>query len=215
MAQIERGWGKSTNNGDPNNQGGPAEVEPTPFLTMPTECSGDPLTVGGRYDAWQVPGQYAKDSAELPAVDGCNALSFEPTIEARPTTNLADAPSGLEFNLHVPQNEDPEGVATPELKEAVVKLPQGLTLNPASAEGLGGCTEAQIGLHSEAPAACPDASKLGTAEVHTPLLHEPLNGFLYLATPTRTPRAPCSPATSPSKARGSGSSCRATSKPTR
>jgi hypothetical protein len=170
-----------------NGGGGPAGVPPTPFLTMPTECSGDPLPIVGRYDSWQLPGQYVERSVALPPVDGCSALSFEPTIEARPTTNLADAPSGLEFNLHVPQNEDPEGVATPELKESVVKLPAGLTLNPASAEGLGGCTEAQIGLHSEAPAACPEASKLGTAEVHTRLLNEPLDGFLYLATPHQNP----------------------------
>ena len=96
-----------------------------PSSPCPPNARANPLTVRGSYNAWQAPGQYAKDSAELPAVDGCNELSFEPTIEARPTTNLADAPSGLEFNLHVPQNEDPEGVATPELKEAVVKLPAG------------------------------------------------------------------------------------------
>ena len=167
--------------------GGPAEVPKTPFLTLPTECSGNELPIIGRYDSWDVPGEYSKATVDLPPVDGCNQLSFNPTIESRPTTNLADAPSGLEFNLHVPQNEDPEGVATPELKEAVVRLPAGLTLNPASAEGLGGCTEAQIGLHSEEPAQCPDASKLGTAEVKTPLLHEPLDGALYLATPHQNP----------------------------
>jgi hypothetical protein len=165
----------------------PAEVPPTPFLTMPTECSGQPLAMHGSYNSWQDPNQYASGEVELPPVDGCNALSFEPTIESRPTTILADAPSGLEFDLHVPQNEDPEGVATPELKEAVVKFPSGLTLNPASGDGLSGCTEAEIGLHVEAPAACPEASKLGSAEVLTPLLHEPLKGSLYLATPHQNP----------------------------
>ncbi len=164
-----------------------AEVPLKPFLTMPTECSGVPLDVGGRYDAWADPGVYAEAIDAVPAVDGCSNLSFEPTIEARPTTNVADAPSGFEFNLHVPQNEDPEGVATPELKETAVKLPAGFTLNPAGAEGLGGCSEAQIGLHTDEPAHCPDASKLGTAEVNTKLLSEPLKGFLYLATPHQNP----------------------------
>ena len=167
--------------------GNPAEVEPTPFLTMPTECSGNQLPIASRYNSWQVQDEYGEASTSFPAVDGCNALSFNPSIEARPTTNLADASSGLEFKLHVPQNEDPEGVATPALKEAVVKLPAGLTINPSSAGGLTGCSEAEIGLHVEAPAACPDASKLGTAEVHTPLLLEPLKGFLYLATPHSNP----------------------------
>jgi hypothetical protein len=166
---------------------GPAEVPPTPFLTMPTECSGNPLTIRGLYDTWQAPDEYAEAGVQIPPVDGCNNLQFEPSIEARPTTNLADAPSGLEFHLHVPQNEDPEGVSTPALKEAVVKFPAGLALNPASADGLAGCTEAQVGLHSEAPAACPDASKLGTVEVRTPLLLEPLQGAIYLATPHLNP----------------------------
>jgi hypothetical protein len=168
-------------------EGGAAEVPATPFLIMPTECSGRPLAIGGRYDSWQVPGEYAQASAESPAVDGCNALSFEPKIEARPTTNLADSPSGLAFDLHVPQNEEPEGVATPELREAVVKLPAGIALNPSAGEGLEGCSEAQVGLHTEEPAQCPDASKLGTVEVLTPLLAEPLDGSLYLATPHQNP----------------------------
>ena len=167
--------------------GGPAEVPPTPFLTMPTECSGNPLTVIGRYDSWDFPGEYATGSASLSSVDGCENLQFAPTIEVRPTTNLADAPSGLEFNLHVPQNEDPEGVATPELRESVVKLPVGVSINPPAAEGLGGCSEAEVGLHSGAPANCPDASKLGGAEVLSPLLNEPLKGSLFLATPHQNP----------------------------
>ena len=155
---------------------------------MPTECSGEPLTVGGRYDTWQVPGEYAEASTNLPAVDGCNALSFEPTIEARPTTNLADAPSGLEVNLHVPQNEEPEQVATPELKEAVVKLPAGLSLNPASGEGLAGCIRSRRSACTpkKRPTA-PKPQSSASVEVKTQLLHEPLSGSLYLATPHQNP----------------------------
>jgi hypothetical protein len=186
--------------------GGPAGVPPTPFLTMPSECSGAPLTTVGRYDSWQVPEEEARAAATDAAVDGCNELKFEPTIEARPTTNLGDAPSGFDFDLKLPQNENPEGVATPSLKEAVVTLPPGLVVNPASGAGLEGCSPAQIGLKTpvgttpahftEEPAHCPDASKLGTVEVKTPLLHEPLGsieplpgrvGAVYLATPHQNP----------------------------
>ena len=169
------------------NPGGPAEVEPTPFITMPTECSGEPLTVRGRYNTWQAPNDFATQTSKVEAVEGCNALNFEPSIEARPTTNLADAPSGFDFHIHLPQNEEPEGVSTPELKESVVRLPKGLTLNPSSAEGLVGCSEAQIGLHSEEDDRCPGASKLGSVELDTPLLHEPLKGWIYLATPRENP----------------------------
>ncbi len=178
-------------------------VKETPFLTMPTECSGRPLTIVGRYDTWQVPGEYAERSAEFEPVDACNQLAglFKPTIEARPTTDLADSPSGLEFNLKVPQHEECQGgscePATPSLKEAVVKLPQGLTVNPSSGNGLGACAPEQIGLRTpvgvtpahfyETPARCPEQAAIGTAEVNTPLLHNPLQGVVYLATPHQNP----------------------------
>ena len=167
--------------------GGHSTVPPTPFLTLPSNCSGEPLTISGRYNSWQNPAEFTSRSVQVPAVDGCNHLSFQPTIESRPTTNLADAPTGFEFKLHVPQNNDPEGVSTPSLKEAVVHFPKGLTINPASGDGLSACSEEQVGLHEEAAAACPDASKLGAVEVKTPLLIEPLLGALYLATPHQNP----------------------------
>jgi uncharacterized repeat protein (TIGR01451 family) len=184
--------------------GGPAETPEVPFLTLPTQCSGQPLAFGARYNTWELGAQEATASATDPSVDGCNQLSFEPTIEARPTTNLADAPSGFDFNLKVPQNhegpegkENPEGFATADLREAVVKLPPGLTVNPSSGAGLEGCSPAQIGLttpvgstpahFTESPANCPDAARLGTVEVKTALLHNPLLGSVYLATPHQNP----------------------------
>jgi hypothetical protein len=112
---------------------------------------------------------------------GCQALSFDPTIEAKPTTNLTDSPSGLDIRLEVPQNEDPEGLATAHLRKAVVALPDGLTVNAASADGLGSCAPQQIGLGTDDPVSCPDASKIGSVEIDTPLLGEPLTGGVYLA----------------------------------
>jgi len=167
-----------------------------PFLTMPSECAG-PLSVVGLADAYGSPGEWASAAAELPPVTGCNALEFTPTLEARPTTDIADSPTGLHVDLHIPQNEDAEGLATSDLKDAVVELPPGLTVNPSSAAGLEGCTPAQVGLTTPvgitpiqttgSPAACPDAAKIGTVEVDTPLLDHPLPGAVYLATPYENP----------------------------
>ncbi len=178
-------------------EGGPAEVSPTPFVTMPTQCTGEPLEGRGRSSAWQLPGQEATASADIPPIDGCENLRFEPQIEARPTTDLADSPSGFNFTLKVPQHEEVNELATPDLKEAVVKLPQGLTVNPSSANGLGACSPAQIGLttpvgttpahFTAAPAECPRDSALGEVEVHTSLLHNKLEGSIYLATPHQNP----------------------------
>ena len=79
------------------------------FLTLPTRC-GEPLETTLRVSSLQEPGNLQEatvlstDEAEEPVgLSGCNALQFEPKITSQPTTNLADSPSGLDFNLHQPQ----------------------------------------------------------------------------------------------------------------
>ena len=63
--------------------------------------------------------------------------------------------------MNVPQNEGAEGLATADLKDTVVKMPAGVVLSPSAANGLEACSEAQIGLGTEQPVECPNASKLG------------------------------------------------------
>jgi hypothetical protein len=159
-----------------------------PFLTMPTKC-GDPASATTHIyaDTWEAPGSYAHDEHTLEAPQGCSALNFQANLKARPTTNQADSPTGLDFDLTIPQNEDPEGTATAHLKKAVIALPEGLAVNPSSANGLGACSPSEIGLGTNDPNTCPDASKLGTVQVTTPILDHPLPGALYLATPHQNP----------------------------
>jgi hypothetical protein len=77
-----------------------------------------------------------------------------------------------------------------DLKQTTVTLPPGLLPNPSFADGLAACSEAQIGYQgikegrqtfSTEPAQCPDAAKVGTVEVDTPLVDHPLPGAVYLA----------------------------------
>ena len=182
----ERGCETGNQLGCPSKGGGASGAEKSPFLSMPSSCSSGPLTSSVTVDGWNLKTDQTA-SASLPAVDGCNQVAFEPTIQARPTTNLADSPSGLTFDLHVPQPQTAEGIATAHLKNAVVTLPAGVKINPASASGLGACTEAEVDLHGEGPANCPEASKLGSAELDTPLLDHPLPGNVYLAKPNENP----------------------------
>jgi hypothetical protein len=169
------------------------DAEPeVPLLINPTSCNG-PQTLTAAADTWQEPGQYVTKSAEIEGFTGCNALQFQPTLTALPTTNVADSPSGLNVDLKVPQNlnseghEDPHGLATADLKDTKVILPPGLIVNPASASGLAACSPAQIELHGPEPAQCPDAAKIGRVEVDTPLVAHPLPGVVYVATPYDNP----------------------------
>jgi hypothetical protein len=180
----------------------PTEPLSTAFLTMPTRCSADPLTVGIAADSWEEQGRFISGTSRTEdeegnplGVSGCNALEFHPTIESKATTNLADSPTGLEFKIHQPQDEDYEGLSTAALKDVKVTLPEGMTLNASAANGLTACSESQIGylpsggkIHFSTVAnSCPDASKLGTLEVNTPLLAEKLPGTIYLARPYENP----------------------------
>jgi hypothetical protein len=175
-------------------------VPPAPFISTPTDCSAGPLTTTISGVSWEDATDVATASAvshngatpPTPiGVTGCDQVPFEPMIVARPTTNVADSPSGLEVNVHVPQGVDPEGRATAHLKKAVVQLPKGVTVNAASAAGLAACSPGQIGLITAAgnpaarfdgaPAACPQGSRIGTVEVGTPVVDHPLPGSVYLA----------------------------------
>jgi hypothetical protein len=173
----------------------PAEGETkTALLTAPVQCSGQPTITRARTDSWEHIGIFKSasyESADLAgtpvATNGCNQLQYEPSIEAKPTTNLADSPSGLNVDIHQPVNEDPGGISPAMMKDIRLVLPKGMSVNPSSAEGLGYCPEAQAHLHSLTPGECPDDSKLGPAEVITPLLDHPVTGALYLAQPLKNP----------------------------
>ena len=100
----------------------------------------------------------------------------------------AAQPTALSATLHLPQHNDRfNGLVTAQLKKAVVKLPQGVASTPRRQTVSACCSEAQFGLHANEPAHCPDASKIGTAKITTPLLEDPLEGPLYLAQQNANP----------------------------
>ena len=192
-----------------------SEADPNPFLTLPTSCSG-PVRTSLSVTSWQggsdsagFLSHAAGEPENLVGGTGCDEVPFEPALEARPTTNVADSASGLDVDLHIPQHNDPCTAdpspppallcetASAELRDTTVTLPEGLVVNPSGANGLGGCSEAQFGYTSTDPdgtihttpdaATCPDAAKQGAVEIETPLLDHPLKGAVYLADPYANP----------------------------
>ena len=122
-------------------------VPDKPFLALPTSCDSVQSTEL-RIFPWQEP-TASTASSPMPANTDCDQLRFVPTLSAHPTTNVADSPTGLEVDLGVPQSEDPVEPVTAHLRDAVVTLPEGLTVNPASANGLDGCSPAEVGIDAD------------------------------------------------------------------
>jgi hypothetical protein len=158
------------------------------FLSNPSACG--PLEVGFAITSYQLPGQVFSKSAPLegplsepPPITDCQGLPFAPSMEARPTTDVAGAPSGLKASLTLPQGTDPSAPSTATMREAKVTLPEGFTVNPAAADGLGVCSDEAVHFHEELNADCPDAAKLGTARISSPPLPHPIEAALYQRSP--------------------------------
>jgi hypothetical protein len=195
-------------NGSPSGKLCPSAdaANPKAFFTLPTSCTG-PVETFLEVVGWQGgtdAASFLSHDNVLPipnpiGIEGCDALEFSPTLEARPTTNVADSPSGLDVDLHIPQDqiEEPSVPVEAHLKDTTVTLPQGMTVNPSGANGLDACSPAQAGLltpvgatpihFSDKPTGCPDAAKIGTVQVSTPILDHKVNGALYIATPYDNP----------------------------
>ena len=152
------------------------------FLTTPTACG--PLSsslVSMR--TWERPDVWKRQRSQVgePTVD-CASLAFAPRSDLSLNSPRADAPSGAEIALEVPQSPDPDGRATSLVKAVGVQLPEGMTLSPGGAAGLVACTDGQLAKGSSADAACPAASRVGTLELRTSALGEkPVAGAMYLA----------------------------------
>ena len=159
------------------------------FLTLPTSC-GESLesTVEAR-GTWENPAANAMSMfsienglSEPLEFTGCEHLSFTPTVRAAPDTSSADTPAGLEVNVEAPPAGlmQEEGLSMSDIKNTTVALPEGVVINPGQATGLAACAPAEDALESEAAPTCPNASRVGTDEINTPLLFKPLTGDVYV-----------------------------------
>jgi hypothetical protein len=176
------GWAKCST-------GRPAKNPPRAYLTMPTSCEG-PLSFVARARSWQ--GGSAEAGTQAPALEDCDSLDFEPEARAALINPRTSSPSGYRFEIAV----DTAGVTTPSLRapapvrEAVVQLPEGLTINPSVGSGLGVCSTAQLAAEtptSPPGAGCPNESKIGDFTVRSPLVTGVLDGSIFLAAPYDNP----------------------------
>ncbi len=160
----------------------PASIPNEPFTDNPTACTGHDLVTELEVETYQEPGVLSQSESTYPAITECEKETFKPLLRGQPTTNETDSAAGLDLNLSAQQFEG--FAASPsELKAAIVTLPEGLTINPDAADGQSACTDAEAHFGSEAAAACPDNSKIGTVSVGSPTLDGRLTGSLYIGEP--------------------------------
>ena len=174
--------------------GHPSDAPQVPFFTSATACSAAPLDSEFEVDSWQQPGAPpATEALSFGPLVGCDRLGMEPSLTAETTSNSAYAPTGFDLLTKIPQTyENAEGLAASTLKQEVVTLPEGMTVNPSSGAGLGACSEAQYAeeqarekaaQEKEEGHGCPNDSKLATVKIQTPVLKEEAVGSAFLAEP--------------------------------
>lgn len=143
--------------------------------------------------------------AKLPpgiAPTGCERVPFDPGVNVDPGTSDVDSPAPATIETTLPfdpakeggevEEVDPgaeavpdrfDGISQSHVRKAEVVLPAGMGLNPSGAQGLAACTDAQFKkgvrvMENE----CPGASDIGSVEVESPPLSEPLIGDVYVGT---------------------------------
>jgi len=137
----------------------PVERPSTPFLTLPTSCTG-PLATQMNGEAWNgelLNSEYAFKNGlaePLASLEGCGAVPFDPSIAVQPvgegdgqaaaaSVTSASTPTGMNVNVELPAEAN--GLGESAVRSTTVQLPAGVQLNPSAANGLQACSEAQIG----------------------------------------------------------------------
>jgi hypothetical protein len=131
---------------------------------------------------------------------GCDRVPFDPGLDVDPGTSAVDSPAAATVTTTLPfdpakeggevEEVDPaapevpdrfDGISQSHVRKAEVVLPKGMGINPSGAHGLVACTDAQFKkgvrvMDNE----CPAASDIGSVEVESPPLSEPLIGDVYV-----------------------------------
>jgi hypothetical protein len=156
-------------------------LPPTAFMSNPSACQEQRVDI--EVTSYQLPGRTFGATAPMAAIENCQGLDFQPSLEVEPTSHLAGGPTGLHTVVRIPQQVDPAERAASSMRDAKVTLPEGMTIAAGAADGLAACSDAQVRFHDELPAGCPDASQLGSATFVSPALPEALHGEIYQRAP--------------------------------
>lgn len=173
------------------------------YINNPTTCF-DPSEPANEhlYSTWFRAHSYGKEDPNFPngstpveakvedatgkliQQKGCGTVPFKPEIDVKPGTNDVDSPAAATVTTTLDYLTGGESAQQEShLRKATVTLPTGMGLNPSGSNGLVACTDAQFkkGVRTYNNE-CPSESKIGTAEITSPPLAQPLKGDIYVGT---------------------------------
>ena len=158
------------------------------FITLPSPCNGDTttlLTLTASDGTTDTEATTPAGPGNPVPIDGCEQVPFDPAFDATAGA-VTDSPAAVSATLKVPQSEPGNAmeINSSTVKRAAVSLPLGLGLNPAGAEPLVACKDAQFpdGPGQRGAISCPPKSQLGTVSIQTPVLpKDSLPGKVFLA----------------------------------
>jgi hypothetical protein len=166
-----------------------------------TAWSGEPtFSYQWFLDGAAIPGAtasiYTASQSQLPGTFQCEvtgtnaggaAVAFSANVSSNPGPSPATPSATSPPQAQLPTSDLIIPLATPELKNATVTLPEGMTVDPSAADGLQACSDAQFAVHSLEVASCPLASQVGTVKITTPLLEKPFEGQVFIGAPECSP----------------------------
>src|SRR3984885_7717286 len=171
------------------------------YITKPTTCF-DPSEAANAhlYSTWFRAESYEKPDASFPKgstpvenkiIDssgqffgqkGCDEDPFDPELNVDPGTSQVDSPAPATVTTtlkYLTGTESP--IEESHLRKAVVTLPEGMGINPSGSNGLAACTDQQFKKGQRTYSnECPANSIVGSAEIDSPPLSEPLRGSIYV-----------------------------------
>ncbi len=171
------------------------------YINKPTTCF-DPSEPANAhlYSTWFRAQSYEKPDASFPngstpvenkikdssgnffPQEGCGKVPFDPGLNVDPGTSQVDSPAPATVNATLKFLTGAESeVQESHLRKAVATLPTGMGLNPAGSNGLLACSDAQFKKgQRDYSNSCPADSKVGSVEVESPPLSQPLRGDVYV-----------------------------------
>jgi len=155
--------------------GGPSGQIYSTFLRADSVHNPDPnFPAGSSFFESPIP-PLSETSGPGTEPKGCATIPYEPKLAVDPGTTNVNSPAAAKVSVNVPHFKDEDGQDSSHTRSATVALPQGVGLNPSSANGLQTCTTDQFGKGTRNPVACPPQSVIGRARIESPPLVDQTN----------------------------------------